>query len=84
MTREESRSVMEMLGTCEIPVRVVELKEPSALEAEDRPEVYKSCQEAESAGEDRIPGTRGGGRGFPQAMVPSARDGDGDGIVCET
>ncbi len=24
-----------------------------------------------------------GGRGFPASMVPSARDGDGDGVVCE-
>ena len=84
MTREESRSVMSMLGTCEVPVKVVELKGPSTPGAEERPEVYRSCQEAESAGEDRVPGSRGGGRGFPQAMVPSARDGDGDGIVCET
>ena len=84
MTREESRSVMEMLGTCEVPVKVVELKGPSTPEAEEGPEVYGSCQEAESAGEMRVPGTRGGGKGFPQAMVPSARDGDGDGIVCET
>ena len=84
MTGEESRSVIEMLGTCEVPVKVVELKEPPTPEAEERTEVYESCQEAESAGEKRVPGTRGEGKGFPQAMVPSARDGDGDGIVCET
>ena len=45
--------------------------------------VYGSCEEAESAGEQRVQGSRGGGRGFPKAMVPSARDGDGDGMVCE-
>ena len=45
--------------------------------------VYASCEEAEAAGETRIQGSNGSGRGFPQATVPSARDGDGDGVVCE-
>ena len=45
--------------------------------------VYGSCQEAEFAGEQRFQGSQGGGLGYPKAMVPSARDGDGDGIVCE-
>ena len=45
--------------------------------------VYASCDEAEDAGEERVQGSSGSGRGFPQAMVPSARDGDGDGVVCE-
>ena len=45
--------------------------------------VYRSCEEAIAAGEERVRGSRGGGRGFPEAMVPSARDGDGDGVVCE-
>ena len=44
---------------------------------------YGSCEEAESAGEQRVQGSRGGGRGFLKAMVPSVQDGDGDGIVCE-
>ena len=43
--------------------------------------VYGSCEEAESAGEQRALGSQGGGLGYPKAMVPSARDGDG--IVCE-
>ena len=29
------------------------------------------------------PSNQGGGRGFPKSMVLSARDGDGDGVVCE-
>ena len=29
------------------------------------------------------PGVKGDGRGFPKEMVPSARDGDGDSVVCE-
>ena len=45
--------------------------------------VYGSCEEAVEAGESRVQGSAGGGRGFPKEMVPSARDGDGDGVVCE-
>ena len=44
---------------------------------------YGSCDEAETAGEPRVRGSQGPGRGFPKAIVPSARDGDGDGVVCE-
>ena len=45
--------------------------------------IYDSCEAAEAAGEQRVQGSKGPGRGFPQAMVPSARDGDKDGVVCE-
>ena len=45
--------------------------------------VYDSCEAAEAAGERRVQGSMGPGRGFPQSMVPSARDGDKDGVVCE-
>ena len=44
---------------------------------------YASCEAADEAGEPRVQGSSGPGRGFPRAMVPSARDGDGDGVVCE-
>ena len=44
---------------------------------------YSSCDAAQAAGEIRVQGSNGGGRGFPKWMVPSARDGDGDGVVCE-
>ncbi len=49
---------------------------------------YRSCEAAAAAGEPRRQGCSGdrcpgGGRGFPAEMVPSARDGDGDGVVCE-
>ena len=44
---------------------------------------YASCEEAEAAGEIRAQGSNGPGKGFPKPMVPSARDGDGDGVVCE-
>ena len=44
---------------------------------------YSSCDAAQAAGETRVQGSKGGGKGFPKWMVPSARDGDGDGVVCE-
>ena len=44
---------------------------------------YASCSAAEAAGVERQRGTRGNGRGFPAQLVPSARDGDNDGVVCE-
>lgn len=44
---------------------------------------YASCEEAEAAGLERQLGEKGDGLGFPKETVPSARDGDGDGIVCE-
>lgn len=44
---------------------------------------YSSCEAAQAAGEPRVQGSKGSGRGYPQHVVPSARDGDGDGVVCE-
>ena len=44
---------------------------------------YSSCDAAQAAGESRVQGSQGDGRGFPKSIVPSARDGDGDGVVCE-
>ena len=44
---------------------------------------YGSCDAAEAAGVQRVQGRRGPGRGFPAHLVPSARDGDSDGVVCE-
>ena len=55
---------------------------PNAGSAQDAA-VYRSCDEAAVAGEQRGQGNKGDGKGFPQTMVPSARDGDGDGVVCE-
>ena len=87
MTPVESHIVMDMIGTCEVPpdfeVETRDVMETGAGEQEPEGTVYGSCEEATAAGEQRIQGSRGGGRGFPEAMVPSARDGDGDGIVCE-
>ena len=90
MTQRESEIVMDMIGTCENPPRVeVETLEAMTVTGVDKPTaepegtVYASCDEAAAAGEPRMQGSRGGGRGFPAEMVPSARDGDGDGVVCE-
>ena len=91
MTKIESDIVMDMLGTCENPpdMEVEELDYLGTATGEHKPtpelqnSVYGSCEEAESAGEERLQGSQGSGRGFPKAMVPSARDGDGDGVVCE-
>lgn len=44
---------------------------------------YKSCEDAEAAGLERVKGSKGGGRGFPAEMMDGPRDGDGDGVVCE-
>ena len=98
MTQRETEAVIEMLDTCEEPFEVeAERAEGIATEGEatatptliPEPEqqenisVYGSCEEAVEAGESRVQGSVGGGRGFPKEMVPSARDGDGDGVVCE-
>lgn len=46
-------------------------------------EIYESCDAADEAGIERVQGEKGPGRGFPAWQVPGARDGDGDGVVCE-
>ena len=91
MTAAEAAIVMDMLHTCEDPPRVeVETLEAMTVTGVDKPTsepegtAYASCDEAAAAGEPRVQGSRGGGQGFPKAMVPSARDGDGDSIVCES
>ncbi len=65
----------ELLGT----PRATAVPEPTIESAV----AYDSCEAAEAAGELRVAGSQGTGQGFPQDMVPSARDGDGDGVVCE-
>ena len=87
MTQPEAEAVAEMLDTCENPpeVEVQDVLEPRT--GVDKPEspgpVYESCEEAAAAGETRAQGSSGNGRGYPKEVVPSARDGDGDGVVCE-
>ena len=70
---------MEIRETMEVRVGV---HKPETTEEQDR-SVYGSCDETAAAGEQRVQGSQDGGRGYPKATVPSARDGDGDGVVCE-
>ena len=89
MTQIESEIVMDMLGTCEDPPKVDVRTALGKATGEHKPTaemeetMYGSCEAAEDAGETLVQGSQGGGRGFPAKMVPSARDGDGDGVVCE-
>ena len=57
------------------PTVTAEIDEPEAT--------YETCEEAESAGLERQPGTGGSGWGFAVEIVTGERDGDGDGYVCE-
>lgn len=82
VTADEVTALREMFGTCPGSVTLETTEDDSTPETPETT-VYESCAAAEEAGEERIQGSKGSGRGFPKAMVPSARDGDGDGVVCE-
>ena len=88
MSEAEAVSVMEMLEKCETAPAVEVIPAPPQVTTPPptggKDTAYRSCDEASAAGERRVQGDQGPGRGFPKALVPSARDGDGDGIVCET
>ena len=88
-TESEATALEEMLSTCEpsrsLAVVRVESSQPG-VRLSPTPvsgKTYASCDEAEDADEPRVRGSKGNGRGFAVGMVPSARDGDGDGVVCE-
>ena len=88
VTPAEAEALREMLGACTNPPDLTTMQgdafSPSARPTSTPAEqTYASCDEAEEAGEERVQGSSGSGQGFPQAMVPTARDGDGDGVVCE-
>ena len=77
MTEPEAEAVVEMLETCENPPQVevrkslgttMEALKPEPTE-EPESSVYGSCDDAESAREQRVQGSQGGGRGFPKAAV---------------
>ena len=92
-TSAEADSLSEMLNTCS-PRRTLgtfrySRATPATLTPATQPTpasgaVYDSCDDAEAASEQRVRGSQGDAQGFPASMVPSARDGDGDGVVCET
>ena len=96
-TPEEFAALDDMLTTCGVPHQlgvVVAFEKPNLpsfggstplpAPTDDHPRgQYGSCDEADVAGETRVRGSQGSGRGFPRAVAPSARDGDGYGVVCE-
>ena len=95
VTQQEHTSLVQMLNTCakhpELMVsrqsQVKPTPGPTSNPVQQTPtsemRTYNSCDAAQAAGETRVQGSKGNGRGFPEWMVPSARDGDGDGVVCE-
>ena len=90
-TSSEASALSEMLNTCtpRVALTTVESEQPqpptpTSMGTPASEAVYDSCDAAEADDEERVQGSQGEGRGFPQEMVPSARDGDGDGVVCET
>ena len=88
-TGTEAVALGEMLDACEpsrsLSVVRVESSQPDVMPSPTpvSGKTYASCDEAEDADEQRVRGSKGNGRGFPAERVPSARDGDGDGVVCE-
>ncbi len=90
-TESEADALSDMLNTCE-PSRSLAILQVESPHTDASPspsptpysgKTYASCDDAQDADEPRVRGTKGTGRGFPAAIVPSARDGDGDGVVCE-
>ena len=79
---EDGSGIMTLFGAalgCELEMEGMgPVPEPGEISF-----TYESCEEAEAAGETLVEGSQGTGTGFPKEIVPSARDGDGDGIVCE-
>ena len=89
VSEPEAAALIEMLDTCAPPRTLVVVRStiPRLMPVPSPTSTpvgrYGSCEEAESAGELLVQGSEGSGWGFPEAKVPSARDGDGDGVVCE-
>ena len=85
----EAQALHEVLATCEsVEMRMLPFPSASsgyepARSPDPAPVIYHSCEEAESAGLERVPGSKGKGRGFPVTRVIGPRDGDSDGVVCE-
>ena len=95
VTQAEHDALVKMLGSCANPPQLTVSRQtrtaptpvPTRNAVQPTPthtaRTHSSCDAAQAAGESRVQGSKGGGRGFPKWMVPSARDGDGDGVVCE-
>ena len=94
VTPAEAEALQEMLATCADPPQLMTTgvtaepapsptPPPGPLPQPSKQDVYASCDAAAAAGQPRRQGSKGTGRGFPAQLVPSARDGDRDGVVCE-
>ena len=96
VTDPEYRALADMLATCDNPHALIVADDdapaaPSApgatstlvpaLTQSPTTTTYASSDVAQAAGETRIQGGQGNGRGFPKFTVPSTHDGDG--VVCE-
>ena len=71
------------IGKASSPTPDATSTEPPTMAPQESGQIYESCDAAAEAGLERIKGDSGNGRGFPASLVPSVRDGDGDGVVCE-
>ena len=85
--RAEATAIKSVLAECTSVEMVMSVRASPPVARPTQPQIpgagYASCDEARAAGESRVQGSKGTGRGFPKSMVPSARDSDGDGVVCE-
>ena len=81
-TQAEWDALLSMTATCGGEIPPTPTPPPTATLAPSWM-VYASCDEAERAGVPRQRGSSGNGQGFPANLVPTARDGDSDGVVCE-
>ena len=87
ISRSEDASTVEIDST---PTETLEIDPEATSTTETNPKAtehyYSSCEEADVAEKagllERIKGDTGNGKGFPANLV-DARDGDGDGVVCE-
>ena len=83
VTQQEHDAQVEILSTCANPPNLS--VERGSSPADHRPtstpaqpttapmtRAYSSCDAAQAAGETRVQGGKGTGRGFPKRMVPNA------------
>ncbi len=73
----ELGALREMLATCVLPASSRPPEFPNRG-------VERMTSSGAGAGEPRLEGSSGSGRRSPAWTVPAARDGDSDGVVCET
>ena len=85
-TQAEAQALVDMLDTC---ASVPQIRMGQKLFMSPKPPIntpaerFDSCEAAWASGVKPVTGAKGAGKGFRKSVVPSARDGDGDGVVCE-